>query len=1112
MEEGSKNILFAKLEKFIRKYYLNKVVKGVLISLIILLLFFLAVNICEYFGYFDTIARKTIFFSFIGIGSLVFCYYIIYPLLQILRIGKRINYEDAARIIGKHLGEVSDKLLNCLQLLKVGKNNKTDLELINASIEQKSKEFKYLRFHKAIKIKENKKYLKYLLPVTLIIIMLLLLTPKLITNPTKRLIKYNTEFERPKPFQIELINEELKAVKQEDFNIEAVVKGNELPADLYIQKNDNSYRMNKIGKTKFVYTVKNVQRNFEFFLFSGDIRSDRYRVEVYPKPIILSYDIKLDYPDYTGKKDEIIENNGELIINEGTNVTWKIYTRDTEEVVFVFNGKRESLKDEKNNTYKISKEILKPLKYSITTKNKFVDKRDTLHFNIDVIRDAYPKIKVTQFIDSTELKRRFFSGIIKDDYGFSELNFKYIIKNDENDTVTVEQRKDMKIDFTRSEESFNYQIHLDSFDLRAGNIMEYYFEVWDNDKVNGYKKTKSEKFVYRKKRIEEIEKEVKDKTKNIEEELKRKNFETKEINKKIDDLIKQLLTKDKIDWKDKKKVEELLDQQKEIHDELRRLNEENIKRNRLEEEYMEQNESILEKQKELQELFEKLVDEETKKKIEELRKMVDELYKDQIRENLEDIKMSNEELQKQLDRNINLFKQLELEKLLNETIDKLEKAAKKQDELSKEIKDGNNKTEEVMQEQKELRKEMDDIDEKINDAKEKNKQLEYNEEMPETEELSKRIKELMEESLKNINDSELKNASENQVKAADGMKKMMDLLIQFKNQMTAQRQGEDMEKIREILENLVLVSFRQEDLMTDLKNVNKTDPKYLKIMDIQQEIKDEAEFIEDSLYAISKRQLLIAPFINEKSEEINKNIDNILEALHERNISRATMKQQQVMTSINDLALLLAESIKKMQSNIAMQNAMAGEGKCPMPGGAKKRIGSIGQMQQALNEQLKQLKEQMKSSNKGKGKKGTGERFARMAAQQEMIRNKLQDYMDELKKQGINDDGLKQAIEEMQKTEKDIVNKIIDQRTLERQKEILTRLLRSEKAEIEREKSKKRESEEAKYYKKSNKKTEIEYKQDNIFEQEYLRSINPKMKKFYRQKVNQYLYEYMIEK
>jgi len=54
------------------------------------------------------------------------------------------------------------------------------------------------------------------------------------------------------------------------------------------------------------------------------------------------------------------------------------------------------------------------------------------------------------------------------------------------------------------------------------------------------------------------------------------------------------------------------------------------------------------------------------------------------------------------------------------------------------------------------------------------------------------------------------------------------------------------------------------------------------------------------------------------------------------------------------------------------------------------------------------------------------------------------------------------VIEDMEKNEKDILNKRISQETFDRQQKILTRMLESEKAEEKREKEEKRESTESK--------------------------------------------------
>jgi hypothetical protein len=62
--------------------------------------------------------------------------------------------------------------------------------------------------------------------------------------------------------------------------------------------------------------------------------------------------------------------------------------------------------------------------------------------------------------------------------------------------------------------------------------------------------------------------------------------------------------------------------------------------------------------------------------------MLDELQKKEAIQKMDDMKANNEKAEKELDRMLDLFKKLELQQKTQETIDKLEKMAEKQDQLS----------------------------------------------------------------------------------------------------------------------------------------------------------------------------------------------------------------------------------------------------------------------------------------------------------------------------------------------------------------------------------------------------------------------------------------------
>jgi hypothetical protein len=92
----------------------------------------------------------------------------------------------------------------------------------------------------------------------------------------------------------------------------------------------------------------------------------------------------------------------------------------------------------------------------------------------------------------------------------------------------------------------------------------------------------------------------------------------------------------------------------------------------------------------------------------------------------------------------------------------------------------------------------------------------------------------------------------------------------------------------------------------------------------------------------------------------------------------------------------------------------------------------------------------------------------------------------------------------MEETETDLVNKVINQETIKRQEEILTRLLESEKAEKEREQDEKRQSNEAKNENFSNPNEFLEYKVAKKKEAELLKTVPPSLNPFFKAKVSKY--------
>ena len=127
----------------------------------------------------------------------------------------------------------------------------------------------------------------------------------------------------------------------------------------------------------------------------------------------------------------------------------------------------------------------------------------------------------------------------------------------------------------------------------------------------------------------------------------------------------------------------------------------------------------------------------------------------------------------------------------------------------------------------------------------------------------------------------------------------------------------------------------------------------------------------------------------------------------------------------------------------------------------------------------------------------------------EALRGEMKKYLDQLNEQGIKDGGgMNEAMKQMEQTEKDLVNKRILQETVTRQEQILTRMLESEKAELQREQEEKRKSTESKNQKFSNPSSNFQYNKQKTQSVEILKSVQPAYNYFYKNKINGYFLKF----
>jgi len=1172
------SLLIDKLDQFIRKFYINQIIRGTLFTIGSVLLLFLAYNLLEHEFYFNKGVRKALFYSFnlFSLGAL--WYWVGTPLMHYFKLGQLISREQAARIIGDHFIDVKDKLLNILQLKSL-LHKQDEVQLIEASIQQKSTQIQLVPFKNAIDLNRNRKYLRFALPPLLLLLVLLIAAPSMIKDSARRIIRNNEDFEKAAPFHFILKEEKPAVVQFGNYNLEMEVDGSVLPAEVFIEVDQYPYRMNKVDANHYTYTFNNVQKNTGFAMFSGEIKSKPYELSVLKKPNLSNFSIRMDYPAYTGRKNETVQNIGDLLVPQGTRLSWQIDAEYTDKIEMSFGAESPKTITHSGDHYFTHQfRAFQDQAYKIFISNAALPEPDSIQYHLRVIADQYPTIQLQQFADSMENRLIYFAGNGSDDYGLSKLNFNYSIIHPDG---KQEHAPPLGISISNSNKTaYQYEWDSRNIPLKPGDQLSYYFEIFDNDAIHGAKSTKSNVLTLRMPSKEELESKNSKNNDAIRQELKDALQQNRSLQEQMNQLREKMIQEKKANWQDKKELEKLLEKQKEIQkkiDDARKKFEENLKN---QEQFEETQDRILEKQQQIQKMFEQLQDPKMQELMDKIQELLQQMEKEQTLPMMEEMNMENKELEKELDRMMELFKTLEVEHEMQQAIDKLKEMAKQEEQLSeqtkkldqeeketqkpadKDLKDQQNKdqqnkdqqnkdqqnkdqqnkdqqnkdqqnkdqqnkdqqnkdqqnkdqqnkeqqssdqpkdekksAEDLKKEQKELNEKMDKLQQELKDLEKKNEDLERPKQMGAPQEKTEDIKQDMENSSKQMEQKQNNKASKSQKSAAEKMKNMAQSMENQMQQQEEEQAEEDIKALRQLLENLVNLSFDQEGLIKEVNTTMLNTPHYTELMQSQFKLKDDFGLIEDSLQALSKRVFQLESFVTEKVNEIKIQMASAIDELEERNKAKAGDHQQRTMKNVNDLALMLSESMEDMQAQ--MSGAACSNPKKSGKGEGSKPMDKITEGQKGMKEQLERMKKAMEQG-KGAGSK----EFAKAAARQAALREALKELQKEKQQRGENAQELQKAIEGMDKTETELVNKKLTNEMMQRQNEILTRLLEAENAERERKQDEKRKSETAQELERKLPPSMQEYLKKREAEIDLYKTVSPDVKPYYRALIEEYM-------
>lgn len=548
---SNKQIIHEKLRAYKRKYFLSKLIKGVILLMAIFIAIYLIINVLEFSFRFSSIIRTILFFLSVGlIGAFTFSW-IAWPVYQLLTLDKQLSDEKAAKQIGDFFPDVEDKLINLLQLEKLSDNQN---QLVAASISQRTESIKLVPFDKAVETGKNKKYLKYLIYLAAIMLVILLFIPSMLTESTNRIINYEKEFVPVAPFQFNILNDDLQGFRNEDFELRVSLTGNFIPEELYINLGKRRLKAKRqTGGSEFTYVFQNLQNSVNFSLEAAGFKSDRNVINVDARPNLREYFINLDYPRYTGKKDEILTNIANITVPEGTKATWNFGTSHTEGIEILKDGQSIHKENSANEVFQYSEKIMVPGELELKIFNEKSENANKLLFNVNTIEDEYPKININQLVDTLLYSYIILGGDVSDDYGLNKLKLYFKTEGDSRYQV-----QNLYLASGQASSSFYYQWNIDSLALEDDTQLKYFVEISDNDGIHGSKKTRSSEFTFKTPSSKEIEQKIDKNAESAQKQIDKSLEQAQELKEKIKEIDQRLKTEQKIDWQEKRMLEDLL--------------------------------------------------------------------------------------------------------------------------------------------------------------------------------------------------------------------------------------------------------------------------------------------------------------------------------------------------------------------------------------------------------------------------------------------------------------------------------------------------------------------------------------------------------------------------
>tara|TARA_B100001146_G_scaffold99801_1_gene88407 strand:- start:10561 stop:13968 length:3408 start_codon:yes stop_codon:yes gene_type:complete len=1030
---------------------------------ILLIIFFVGISY-EAIFYLSSSIRLFILKTILISGLLIILFvFIINVLIEQNKI-KRYSWSKLARSAGKLAFPKSDVIINAFQLEKSNSPIESN-SLSNSYIDGISKKLNRLNLKKLFPTKLS----EFWKMINLLILSLGMIMIVLFWNSTSNaMIRWGHpyhEFEVPKPFYIEGITRNIHLLGGESSPLNFKAFG-QVPDSLYLElipsSNDTSilFIMNKDSNGLYTYEVEEVYEDYRYRAYSpaeyfwqawDKIITPYYYISVTDRPIMEEFTIKISPPDYSGLPISIQKaNQSDVNALIGTSIRIDLKSnRKLKNGYLSLNKQKTPLKIKGKRAaggFIFKEDALLTI---LLEDHRGITNQNPIPYHLQIIPDLKPEMSIIQPQPLLELGTEQQIPIqikIEDDFGFSTLQIGYEIKR----PSYIENQSQISIFpiYISDPKVLSQEIKsiwkLNEYNLMPEDEVHYHFELYDNDKVSGPKKSISNTYIARLPSLGDLFASIEEKEDKMVDDLIMSSNEIDKIQDQLKNLELEMLKSDKIDWAQKQQIEETLSKIQEETEALKNIAESMEAINQAAEKHELFSNELMLKFSELRELVNEILDPELMNDLDEIKKALDKMNTKELMKAMENLSSNLDNVEQQLDRFLDIFKRIKAEQKLNETVQRLDKLVEQQEQINDKIQELNSESDKNLLEQlsfdeKRNSNEFSNIREIMEEAA--NAMGEFDKESSQALEDLERSRaaneteSLMNQTIRQLQKNRKEMAKQKSASALGNIKNIQSEMNEIKNQFEKNTTQEMTLKFQKIMKDLLELSKNQESLEKITKSMPRNSQRLGEMAGKQQFIQNQLTKIVSEIIELSKKTFAVTPKIGQGMGMANNHMEEAKKRLAERNGRGAANNQKSAMEGLNSAILAVSQSMNQMQSTGSASGFEQ----------FLKRMQQMSGQQQGINNESMQLALGQLSSSIKEGLMG------RLLSQQQQVQKNLQQLMNESKKSGEDGLGDLQGIsKEIEDVINDFQKRRYNQQTKERQQRILSRMLDSQKSMTQR--------------------------------------------------------------